>query len=107
MKENQYKKVVEGLGPAKGPSEATENAAGAKADPAPRGAAQGRQGGRTAQGPKRYREGMTQVNASIPLELKARAFENLKRETDPKKPRTLSDLIEVLLQEWVEEKGRA
>lgn len=55
---------------------------------------------------KRGRVGMKQVNASIPDHVKAKVFYHLKMETDPAAPKSVSDLIEELLTEWVDKKEK-
>lgn len=54
---------------------------------------------------KRAKEGYDQVNASVPAELKASAFFYLKMQREPGAPSSLSDLVEELLDEWVERQG--
>jgi len=84
---------------ASGKAKRTESRAKAAAAPAPAKDPRNEPRG------KKTREGMEQVNAAVPVEVKASAFYYLKMQRKPGAPRSLSDLIEELLASWVEEQG--
>lgn len=89
----EYDSLLEGL------KDDAEDEATTSAEDAPEGDAGG-EGGASEQRGKRADPDYVQVNANIPRELRASLFFYLKQEG-----RSLSGLVEELLEEYVEERG--
>ena len=70
-----------------------------KADPRPK-----REAGQSEQRGPRKDPDYVQINANIPRSLKASLFYYLKAEAPPN-PTTLSELVDSLLRQWVDERG--